>query len=296
MMNDDNITHISLLCQDETILPSELLSNDEWLHCMCQLFDVELLVSPVLVSEDLKEKGNYLVKLLQGRLKSFPKRRIASEAKRQHWAIKLAYKNLSVVAAYMVLVGHVKSDLSCIDETMALLTPNINSFLLSSSFPQQEGAYLYFDSNLGAFVRSGKVTGRGFLVRHDEHEKKSRERNASSNFYFLYPSREILSQITRRKQGVFQSLVQYIAAGFNPHSTEALAVDKNYQSGGIMILDDDDVENIKSSMKQQPHVIKKFHAYLAYLVELTYDLAIQPSMNVSGNPGFESFIGVFGKD
>ena len=63
-----------------------------------------------------------------------------------------------------------------------------------------------------------------------------------------------------------------------------------------MILDDDDVENIKSSMKQQPHVIKKFHAYLAYLVELTYDLAIQPLMNVSGNPGFESFIGVFGKD
>ena len=47
-------------------------------------------------------------------------------------------------------------------------------------------------------------------------------------------------------------------------------------------------------MKQQsPHLLT-FHAYLAYLFELGYDVAIQPSMSVSSNPGFDSFIGVFG--
>ena len=57
--------------------------------------------------------------------------------------------------------------------------------------------------------------------------------------------------------------------------------------GGFLVLGDDDVSNIKSSTKNQPQNIEKFHAYLAYLIEFGYDLAIQPSMNVSSNPGFK---------
>ena len=37
-------------------------------------------------------------------------------------------------------------------------------------------------------------------------------------------------------------------------------------------------------------IIEKFHAYLAYLMELGYDLAIQPPVNVSNNPGFEAIL------
>ena len=143
-------------------------------------------------------------------------------------------------------------------------------------------------------MRSGKVTGRGFSVRHEEHEKKSSERNASSNFYFLYPSQEVENQNTRRKQGVFQSLRQYIAAGFDPTSTVASNLDKGHDDGSILMLSNDDINHIQSSMKQQPCYLFKIHAYLAYLFELGYGVAIQPSMNVSSNPGFESFIGVFG--
>jgi carbohydrate-selective porin OprB len=54
-----------------------------------------------------------------------------------------------------------------------------------------------------------------------------------------------------------------------------------------------DAENIKKSMTNQPRIIEKYHASLAYLMELGYDLAIQPSVNVLNNPGFESFVGVF---
>ncbi len=62
--------------------------------------------------------------------------------------------------------------------------------------------------------------------------------------------------------------------------------------GGILVLCDD-VVSIKPSMKNQPQNIEKFHAYLDYLINFYYDLAIQPSMNVSSNPGFESLVGVF---
>jgi hypothetical protein len=66
------------------------------------------------------------------------------------------------VAVYKTLVGHVKSDLSRPDESMSLLTPNdVNQFLPCINFPEHKGAYLYYDTNLGAFARSGKVVGPG---------------------------------------------------------------------------------------------------------------------------------------
>ena len=47
--------------------------------------------------------------------------------------------------------------------------------------------------------------------------------------------------------------------------------------GEVLVLGDDDVSNIKSSMKNQPQNIEKFHAYIAYLIEFVNDLTIQPS-------------------
>jgi hypothetical protein len=92
---------------------------------------------------------------------------------------------------------------------------------------------------------------------------------------------------------VFQSLRQFIAAGFDPNSEIAASLDKSNCNEGVLIMSNVDAENIKKSMTNQPRIIEKFHAYHAYLMELGYDLAIQPSVNVSNNPGFESFVGVF---
>ena len=50
-------------------------------------------------------------------MKTFLKRRIDTEAKRSHWAIQLAFKNLAIVAAYMIVLDHVKLILS------VLMTP-----------------------------------------------------------------------------------------------------------------------------------------------------------------------------
>ena len=118
------------------------------------------------------------------------KRRIKTEAKQIHWAIQLAFKNFAIVAAYMVVLDHVKSDITCLDDTMSLLSPNTDRFLLCHTLPQREGAFLYLDTNLGAFVRSGKVTGCGVSVRHKEHERKlAREMQAATFTFCIHPKR-----------------------------------------------------------------------------------------------------------
>ncbi|KAL7502803.1 hypothetical protein ACHAXN_000711 [Cyclotella atomus] len=78
-------------------------------------------------------------------------------------------------------------------------------------------------------------------------------------------------------------------------SDDALLIDRSYENGGFMIMNERDVNNIRSSMKHVPRDLTKFHEFLSYLMELGYDLAINTRDNVSSNPGFESFVGLFGK-
>ncbi len=99
--------------------------------------------------------------------------------------------------------------------------------------------------------------------------------------YFLCPSQEIDLHKSQLNQVVFLLLCQYIATGFDPKSEAALMLDKDSRMGGALVLGDEHVSNIKSSMKNQPCNIEKFHAYLAYLIELGYYLAFQPSINDS---------------
>jgi hypothetical protein len=89
----------------------------------------------------MKSKGDFLVKLMRARLKTLLKRRIETEAKQNHWAIQLAFKNFAIVAAFMVVLDHVKSDLTCLDDTISLLSPNTDRLLVCNTFPQREGAF-----------------------------------------------------------------------------------------------------------------------------------------------------------
>ena len=51
-------------------------------------------------------------------------------------------------------VDHVKNDLKCLDEYDSLLSHCTHKFMLSATYPNREGAYLYYDTNLGEFIRS----------------------------------------------------------------------------------------------------------------------------------------------
>ncbi len=118
--------------------------------------------------------------------------------------------------------------------------------------------------------------------------------NSSSNFYFVYPPQSVVLNDTRQRKGTFKSLEMYIAAEFDPKSNPAASVSKSYHDGGILLMDNKDINLIKSSMPQIPAELHKFHTYLAYLMEFGYNLSIRLSVNVSKNSGFEMTNGLFG--
>eukprot|EP00956_Cyclotella_meneghiniana_P020266 scaffold35477_cov43-Cyclotella_meneghiniana.AAC.10 len=100
------------------------------------------------------------------------------------------------------------------------------------------GAYLYWDTNLGQFICSGKT---------DEHEKAvAKHANTDNKFYTLYPTRDNPRSKSNITRGVFESLVQFETAAFDKTSA---CVDKDCNEGGVMIPSKDDKEIIKSSMK-----------------------------------------------
>ena len=111
---------------------------------------------------------------------------------------------------------------------------------------------------------------------------------------FLYPPQYQQLKDTRQRKGTFESLGMYIAAGFDPNFDTAASVSKNYHDGGILVMDNNDINCIKSSMPRIPVEVHKFHTYLAYLMEFWYNLSIRPSVNVSESPGFETIAGLFG--
>jgi hypothetical protein len=77
------------------------------------------------------------------------------------------------------LSEHVKDDLSVCGLNEDLLAVNPSRFRACTEVPSKEGAYLYLDRNNYRFIRSGKVTRRGFEVRHQEHFKASKAPQSS---------------------------------------------------------------------------------------------------------------------
>lgn len=114
---------------------------------------------------------------------------------------------------------------------------------------------LYFDINDHKWVRSGKSTGAGgFISRHKQHEKHSKWRKgASSKFYLRYPSKTVT------------------------HTKSSNKSRRGY------------FENLKGKTT----IDSKMIDMVSYLAELAYDLSISRVDNVSTNPGFESFLGVW---
>jgi hypothetical protein len=190
--------------------------------------------------ESDKNKADLLLIKLRERFKLHVKQRVNQASKQNHWILKFAFKNLSVVAATMVLSNHLKIELGCLSETACLLGCNSNQFIPSLAFPMQEGAYLYFDCNRGVFVRSGKVVRSGFLVRYSKHLAESKKDKSSSHFYFMYPSRHGNRNDKQDKLGCFEHLIQVIAAGFDPTSQPVMHINKDFEEGGLLIMSKDD--------------------------------------------------------
>ncbi len=283
------------LGKDNTVLPSDLLGKESWIKLVIELFDLEKLGVTTEVTAQQMEHADLLVKILRDRFREHLDDRVKKKSLHSHWSMKLAYRNLSVSAAYMVLVGHIAIDLESLTEADGLLAGHTANFFHASRFPDREGAYLYYDKNRGCFIRSGKVNGRGVSVRDDEHLAGAKGKSASSNFYHLYPSSDSPRAKKRGKQGLFDNLEQIIAAAYDPSSDVAKQLDKDWTEGGLLILSEKEKEVIRASLgKKKLTSMQKFHYIVSYQFEFEYDLALIPGLNVLKSPGFESFLGIFG--
>eukprot|EP00978_Attheya_sp_CCMP212_P033101 scaffold132120_cov86-Attheya_sp.AAC.1 len=166
----------------------------------------------------MTEQSNVLQQMLLKRLTSHENRRhVTNHAGQDIWPFLLTAENMARCVSIISLQGHRKNDLSCLGEEKTLLA-NANSFMLATSDAARnlEGAYLYFDSNDGIHVRSGKVSGRSFADRHKEHKVKAAG-GIESLFYRRYPSKELICTAeTQGRKGCFENLSQLVAVSIDP--------------------------------------------------------------------------------
>jgi len=78
------VSFSGVLDHDQGCISSTLLEDEQWIGRVCQLFDAEYLIPTVTVTNEMKSKGDFLVNLMRGRLKTLLKRRIETEAKWHH--------------------------------------------------------------------------------------------------------------------------------------------------------------------------------------------------------------------
>ena len=287
---------ITILDESNKITASRLLSDNEWVKRLEELLDMTTMVENVTVREEDKKNADMLANILRVRMKNQINGRVTEETKRNHPIWDFAERNLPICAAYMILVGHVKSDLPRLREKDSLLAFESNNFIPVTRFPKRHGAYVQKDEKQREIVRSGKKNSHGAVVegfakRIAEHEKGCKSENPISNFYKLYPSKSTKRSSMASKRGLYEDLSHGIAAGFDPKGRVAQLVNCSWDEGGVLVLNAQDKQRVSSSMPKRKYTdVEKFQILLSYLFELAYDVAIAPALNVSESPGFESFL------
>ena len=199
---------------------SELLTNSQWVELSKLIFDPSSLVNQIANDDVVKSKADLLHKVLQIRLTHHIRRRITNRKKKEHWCLQWASKNLSTMAALMTLFGHIKDDIESLGENATLLKSAEYFCQAVDDLEKLQGTYLHYDTNDNKWIRSGKVTGRGFDVRNIEHWKCALARFATASFYLRYPAKASVRASTSSRNGYFDNLSQYVALGFEVGNDE----------------------------------------------------------------------------
>ena len=281
------VTEAEFTCSEKA---SDILADDSWVEAFKKVFVLEGSELDA-VDLDMKNRADYLQKLLLQRLKSHIVKRVKeTQRESSRWIFQFVASNAARLSAVMTIQGHVIEDLEYLDQSDCLLSGRENFVRCDApAAVDREGGYLYRDRNRNWFLRSGKVVGRSFLERDKEHKAGAR-RGTGSKFYELYPSKELGN--APRAKGTFEKLEQLVALGFKGE----FASDEYIR---VAFPIDDTVRRKIAGLKfgahtadEMPLPIKMRHM-ISYLVELAYDLALSPSCNVSESPGFEA-CGLFG--
>lgn len=230
------------------------MRDKEWVARLRSTFDPDCKLIMLDVTPSLLETADLLYPALKARLYNhyIPKR--VMPERQSHWCLRWAAKNLSQVAAYMVLFQHAKKDVTRLGETKCLLVnPAIegNRFLhCTNDEASLHCAYLHYCTINDEFVRAGKATtDGGFAARNRQHETRARA-NANpdnSRFYDDYPHSSSIRSQSTTTPGLFECLTQYVAVGFDETAAvESQVFEKDYSDGGLFSYEDDERASIKS--------------------------------------------------
>ena len=153
------------------------------------------------------------------------------------------------------------------------------------------------------WVRSGKATGQPFEERHSQHKKGAELKTAvsqNSKFYSSYPKIgiEYVSDTSRR--GWFDHLTQHIAVGIPTLGSSSFPKEViiSVESGGFFSFQgvQEKINNLQFGGCDQTKIGRdnKILHMLGYMWELSYELCLSPSFDVSESFGFELALGNFG--
>ena len=236
-------------------------------------------------------------------------------------------RNLSTLAAVMVLFGHVKRDVTSVGPLDSLLARTPAHFVpVQGEMEQLGGSYVWYDRENARWVRSGKA-GPGVSASLGNRGKDHRSgamlntlESVDSLFYTSYPSRNATigaddKERSALRRGYFEDLgfvggwwvggkggrnytndphqltSYYVAIAFNPQSTTAVdALCSPGAAGGIFQWPNSALDAITSATKicgATTTKLKQQHA-VGYLCEWVYEFALAPADNVSESCGFES--------
>ena len=188
---NDFVRHDIILSEsnNNNINASTILSNNEWIESAKQIFDPLSLTTSNPIDATLIDKADVLQKKLVERLTHHIRRRV-NPKKQNHWCLSWASSNFAQMAALMILSNHIKDEIDCLDSNTTLLKRGEYFFITAENEEaKKQGVYLHYDTNDGKWIRSGKVTGRGFDARNKEHRKYAAAKHATSRFYRRYPTK-----------------------------------------------------------------------------------------------------------
>ena len=137
---------------DALVMPHILINNSDWVILLFSIFDPHDKLARQVINDNTEKelgvKADLLYNILCGRFDIHIQNRIKTVSQKSNFSLGWAKKNLSAVAVYMVLVNHVKQDISCLDNLCCLLPNTPKNFLLCTNEEAKlQGAYLHYDGN-----------------------------------------------------------------------------------------------------------------------------------------------------
>ena len=146
--------HLMVCSQHAKITPGYMLilTSAIWLVTLyCGMMNMERLMTTSLIlviSEGIlgQRRGDHegcqccalmdlLVRNIRQRFKTFLKQQTRQKTRRDHWYMQFAHNNLPVVAALMILSGHLKTNLKCLNERDSLIITDSSCFIKCENCP-----------------------------------------------------------------------------------------------------------------------------------------------------------------